>query len=108
MTTPRISLLVFGAAAVVLLGFIGGVIAEHYLANQGIRALTAAGYGELALRRAGHDCPLGEVTFTFIAQGGARGRREGVENEGYVCTGLFGGARVHEAKLDPADRPDWD
>jgi hypothetical protein len=107
MTAPRIALLVFGAAAVVFIGFIGGLIADYYLSREGFRALRSAGYGEIALRRAGHYCPLGDVTFTFIAQGGARGHRDGLENEGYVCAG-FGGAWVYEAKLDPDDRPDWD
>jgi len=61
------------------------------------RALNQAGYGENTIRRARHShCPLGEASFAFLAQRGP------LEHEltGYVCTGHFGTASIHDAPLD--------
>jgi hypothetical protein len=72
-------------------------------------ALDAEGYGERALR---HDdvshCWLGQMTVSFIAQGGRRGRSDGMENHGFVCVLIFCGAAVHESDLPREELPDWE
>ena len=46
----------------------------------------------------------GDARFAFLSQGG----RLEHETTGYVCTGYFGTASIHDGPLDPDEDLDWD
>ncbi|MBO0758941.1 MAG: hypothetical protein J2P54_24100 [Bradyrhizobiaceae bacterium] len=90
---------------VVAIGFVALVANEEFHIRATFRALDQAGYGDKTSKRARHShCQFGETTFAFIAQGG----RAEHETSGYVCTGYFGPASIHDGPLDPDEDLDWD
>ena len=89
---------------VVAIGFVALLADEEFHVRATFRALTQAGYGEQRIKRAQHShCPLGKASFAFLSQGG----RLEQETTGYVCTGYFGTASIHDGPLDPDEDLDW-
>jgi len=90
---------------VVAIGFVALVAEEGFLIHATFRAMEQAGYGgDRRIKRAQHShCPLSEASFAFLSQGG----RLEHETTGYICTGYFGSASIHDGPLDPDEDLDW-
>lgn len=90
---------------VVAIGFVALLADEEFHVRVTFRAMDHAGYGEQVIKRARRShCPLGEASFVFLSQGG----RLKHETTGYVCTGYFGTASIHDGPLHPDEGLDWD
>jgi hypothetical protein len=90
---------------VVAIGFVALVAEEGFLIQATFRAMEQAGYGgDRRIKRAQHShCTVGEASFAFLSQGG----RLEHETTGYICTGYFGAASIHDGPLDPDEDLDW-
>jgi hypothetical protein len=89
---------------IVAIGFVAILADEDFHVRKTFRATDQAGYGEKRIKRAQHShCPLGEASFAFLSQGG----RLEHETTGYICTGYFGTASIHDGPLDPDEGLDW-
>jgi hypothetical protein len=95
-------------ALVAFAGILGVCVWAFDANNQAettLRALTRAGYGESANRRAAAShCPFGQTTIAFLAVARFPSR----DVVGYACVNHFGKAVIHETAVDVADRLDWD
>ena len=89
---------------VVAIGLVALFADEEFHVRATFRAMDQAGYGERVIKRARHShCPLGDASFAFLSQGG----RLEHETTGYICTGYFGSASIHDGPLDPDEDLDW-
>src|SRR5215467_10834526 len=96
----RIGLVVLAVA----IGLVALSADEEFHVRATFRAMDQAGYGERVIKRARHShCPLGDASFAFLSQGG----RLEHETTGYICTGYFGSASIHDGALDPDEDLDW-
>jgi hypothetical protein len=90
---------------VLVIGLIAQMEHERGHISATMRAMDQAGYGERTIKRAKHShCAFGEATFVFISQGGRLAR----ETSGYICTGHFGSASIHNGPVDPSENLVWD